>query len=113
MNPFEKHLERYREEGIDYLRANVPEVQRVESLEELQDLRLVRQSDLGSTLMLMYEAAAPSLFPAVRQRLIDRGFGRHHMVSGKREKRGTPEETCRVTMGFYGSMLQISLKVRK
>lgn len=114
MNPFDEHLAKYREEGIEYLRTNVPEVQRVEALDDLQNLKLVKQSDLDIILMLKYEATAPTLFPAVRQRLLDRDVAkRHNMLYTSLKNEGTPDEVYNVTMGFYGNRLQISLDVHK
>ncbi|MBI4453901.1 hypothetical protein HY636_04630 [Candidatus Woesearchaeota archaeon] len=114
MNAFDEHLARYRQEGIEYLRANLPEIQRVESLDDLKDLKLTRHTDIGVILMLQYEATAPTLFPAVRQRLMDAGVAkRHNMLHTSLKNEGTPDEVYNVTMGFYGAKLQISLDVHK
>ena len=114
MDRLVEHLARYRKEGIEYLRANVPEIKRVESLDDLKDLKLARQTDLGEILILQYEAIAPTLFPAVRQRLIDRGVAkRHNMLHTSMKNEGTPNEVYNVTMDFYGARLQISLDVHR
>ncbi len=114
MNPFDGHLTRYREEGIEYLRANVPEIQRFEALDDLHDLKLVRETDYADILILEYEAAAPSLFPAVRQGLLERTVAkRHNMLHTYVENEGTPDEVYNVTMGFYGNKLQISLDAHR
>ncbi|MBU3940854.1 MAG: hypothetical protein KKH88_02940 [Nanoarchaeota archaeon] len=114
MNPFDEHLARYREQGIEYLRANVPEIQRLESLDDLENLELIGTTDLGEFLKLQYEANAPNLFPAVRQRLIESGLAkRHNMLHTSVENQGSPDEAYNVTMGFYGNKLQISLDVHR
>jgi len=114
MNAFYEHLAKYREEGIEYLRANIPEIQKVEALDDLQDLKLVGQTDLDRILILQYEANAPSLFPAIRQRLLDEGIAkRRNMLHTSVKNEGTPDEVYNVTMGFYGNKLQISLDVHK
>ena len=114
MNSFDKHIVRYREKVSEYLRANVPEIQKLESLDDLQDLRLTKAAELDRILMLQYEAKGTNLFPQVRQRLIDKGIAkRHNMIGTHVDKKGTYEETYCLNMGFYGSTLRISLKVYK
>ena len=110
----DEYLEGYRQEGIQYLKSNVPEIKKLESLDELHNLKLTQGSDLGIILVLKYEAKAPELFPAVRQRLIDKSIAkRHNFIGTRQENKGTPEETYMVHMGFYGSKLQIVLTVHK
>ncbi|HJX05793.1 MAG TPA: hypothetical protein VJ461_03720 [Candidatus Nanoarchaeia archaeon] len=114
MNKFNEHLALYYKEGASYLRANVPEIQRIEALDELHDLKLVKQVNLNDILILQYQATAPTLFPAVRQRLIDRGIAkRHDMLHTSVRNKGTQDEVYNVTMGFYGNTLQISLDVHR
>ena len=114
MNQFEEHLIRYMQEGMEYLRANVPEIQRVESLDDLKDLKLTKHTDLSEILVLQYEATALTLFPAVRQRLIDKGVAkRHNMLCTSVLNEGTASELYRVTIGFYGARLQVSLDIHK
>jgi len=115
MDTFDKHFEGFREHGADYLRKNLPEVQRIESMDELHGLNLTgARSLVGNIIFMAYEASAPSLFPHVRQRLIDKGIAkRHNMLDTLIENEGTPSETYRTHMGFYGSRLQIALTVRK
>jgi hypothetical protein len=114
MNNFDEHLAIYRQEGINYLRANVPEIRRIESLDDLKNLTLTRQRDLDLLLILQYEATAPTLFPAVRQRLMDAGVAkRHNMLHTSVKNEGKPDEVYNVTMGFYGARLQISLDVHR
>ena len=65
-------------------------------------------------LILQYEAKAPKLFPAVRQRLMDAGIAkRHNMLHTSLKHGGTPAEVYTVVMGFYGNSLQIVLDVHK
>lgn len=115
MDQFNEHMVRYRKEGIKYLRENIPEIQRIESLDDLQDLELVKETDLPDmVLVLRYKANTPSLFPAVRQRLLDKNVAKkHNMLHTSLRNRGTLDEFYRVTMGFYGNRLLISLDVRK
>ena len=109
MRLFKEYLEGYKTKGIDYLRRNVPEIQRLESFEKFENLRFVSGRDLGDILIIEYEARAPSLFPAVRQRLIDEGIAkRHNMLHTS-----LGNELYNVTMGFFGNSLQISLNVCK
>ena len=44
---FDKHLEGYRSKGINHLRENVPQIQRIESSKELENLRFIGYEDLG------------------------------------------------------------------
>lgn len=112
---FREYLAGYVREGPLYLRLNVPEVQRLEALDDLHDLRFVKDENVSYlTVILQYEATAPVLFPHVRQRLIDHGVAkRHNMLSTEVKNRGTADEVYRVRMGFYGNMLQIALAVRR
>ena len=114
MNQFDEHLARYRQEGISYLRANIPEIQRVESFADLKDLTLRRRTDLGEILILQYEATAPTLFPAVRKRLMEAGVANGHSILHTQIKnKGTKDEVYNVTMGFYAARLQISIDVHR
>ena len=113
MNAFDVYLSKYLLEGEDYIKI-IPEIQRLESLDDLHDLNLSRSDDLGDILFVRYEALAPELFPHVRQRLIDSGMAkRHNVLSTGRRNKNTPDETYNVRMGFYGKRLQISLTVRQ
>ena len=114
MNRFDEHLAKYKKSGMEYLKANVPEIQRIESLDDFLELTFIKDIDAGEVLMLQYEAKAPSLFPYVRQRLIDKGVvKKHNMLHTSRKNIGTPDEIYNVIMGFYGSALQISIDVNK
>ena len=114
MNPFDEHLAKYREEGIEYLRANIPEIKKLESLDDLKNLKLIKQNDMSVILILEYEANAPTLLPAVRQRLIEKGMGKeHNMLHTSIKNKGKPDEAYNIMMGFYGNKLQISLDVYK
>ena len=115
-NPFQRHYELYKDlggaEGVKYLRNNVQEIKRLEKLDALHDLELIEDINIVNGVLLEYSARAPSLFPHVRQRLIEKGIARS-TVSTKREDVGTSEETYRVHMTYHSGMLQIALTVRK
>ncbi len=114
MNRFDEHLAGYRKSGMEYLSANVPEIKRIEALEDFSELTFIKDTDAGEVLMLQYEAKAPSLFPYVRQSLIDKGVAKkHNMIRISKKNEGTPEEIYNVLMGFYGIALQISIDVHK
>ncbi|MBT3985473.1 hypothetical protein HOD38_05265 [archaeon] len=114
MNLFSKHLEGYKKEGIKYLRLNVPEIQRIESLKELEDITLLKETDGGIVFVLEYDIKAPALFPHVRKKIIESGIAkRHNVLNTSVENEGTPEEIYSIVLGFYGNDLQIHLKVHK
>ena len=114
MNRFDEHLAGYRKSGMEYLSANVPEIKRIEALEDFSELTFIKDTDAGLILVLQYEAKAPSLFPYVRKELLDIGVAKeHNMLRISRKNIGTPEEIYNVVMGFYGSALQISIDVHK
>ena len=110
----EEHFTRYRQEGIRYLRVNIPEVQKIESLDILKDLKLIRQIDLDEIVILQYEATAPDLFPAVRKNFIEMGIVKKHNVSWTGIKnKGTADERYEIMLCFYGASLQIYLDIGK
>jgi hypothetical protein len=114
MSAFDLYLAIYDDKGLDYLRKHLPEVQRLENLNELQDLKLVDKKSDGGILTLDYKARAPSLFPAVRQRLIDQGVvKRHNVLCTFRRYADTSLEDYRLILGFYGDALQIHLALTK
>ena len=114
MTSFEEHFAKYRQEGIEYLRANFPEVQRIESLDVLKDLKLIKQTDLDCIVVLEYEATAPDLFPAVRKNFIERGIVKRYNVSWTGIKnKGTADERYEIMLCFYGASLQIYLDLGK
>jgi hypothetical protein len=114
MKRFEEIMIRYKEEGLAYLRANVPEIQRIESFSGLHNLRVKKQADLDDILFLHYDAKAPELFHAVRQRLIDAGVAkRHNVIRMWIENKGMPDELYRVDLRFYGSSLLVHLDVHR
>ena len=107
---FDKHLEKYRSKGIDYFRKNVPQIQRIESSKELENLRFIGHEDLGAVLKLQYDAKAPSSFSNIKQRLINAGLAENrHILSTSRFERN---RGYNVELGFYGYALQISIDFR-
>jgi len=119
MNKFSEYLLGYKEDGMNYLRANVPELQRLESLVDLTNLKLVNEpndfkvTDLG-LLMLRYQATAPTLFPHVRKNIISSGIAKkNNMLYRSIKCKGKSDESYSLKMGFYGNRLQIYLTVTK
>jgi len=114
MGAFDLYRAIYEDKGIDYLRKHLPEVQRLENLDKLQDLKLVGEKSGGGILTLDYKARAPSLFPAARQRLIDQGVvKKHNILCTFRRYANNPSEDYRLILGFYGDALQIHLALTK
>ena len=118
MNRFEQCLDMCNSGFRNVLRRNIPEVKKLESLDDLKDLRLVKIDDyipgLGDGLSLEYQASAPTLFPHVRQRLIDKGIAKPHNIEcTSLENEGTPHEVYAVIIKFYRGRLEISLYVTK
>ena len=104
---FDKHFEGYRSKGIDYFRKNVPQIQRIESSRELENLRFIGHEDLGTVLKLQYDAKAPLSFHNIGQRLINAGLAeKRHILSTSSSVR---DREYNVELGFYGYALQISI----
>jgi hypothetical protein len=109
MGNFEEYRKTFRQlvdKGVVF-----PEISRLKSIEELQDLRLIGCSDDDVYMSFKYEAVAPELFPAVRQRLIDLGVAKIHNMCDT--SLGQDGNRYRVHMGFYGNKLQIMLDLYK
>ena len=107
---FDKHLEKYRSKGIDHLRKNVPQIQRIESSKKLGNLRFIGHEDLGTVLKLQYDAKVPFSLRNIEQRLISAGLAKRRHILGTRYERN---EESNVELGFYGYALQISIHFRQ
>ena len=114
MTVYDDYLEGYKEKGVDFLRENVPEVQKFEACDVLTDLRLIKDTDMDVSIVLHYVARAPSLIPSVRKKLIELGLAKQsNMMYSSVRNKGTEDEVYSVTMGFYGKKLQINLNLIK
>lgn len=112
MNTFGQHYAHYRSRGFNYLRMKLPEIKRLESLEELRDLKLVREVAVGDILFLVYTATSP-WYPHIRRSLVERRIVRRSAVSRTSvEYEGTDKEFVRTHLHFYCSRLQVILDVR-
>lgn len=54
MKQIEIYMKGVREQSAKYLRENVPEIQRLESLDDLHDLTLTEQKEVEEILFLEY-----------------------------------------------------------
>lgn len=114
MGVYEDYLEGYREKGVDFIRTNVPEVKEFENCSVLQDLKLLKHTDMDVSIVLHYVARAPDLFPSVRKRIIELGLAKQgNMMYSSLRNKGTENEIYNITMGFYGKKLQINLNLLK
>jgi hypothetical protein len=107
-NPFlEKHLQRYEQEGYSYL-AQLPEVKRFLETDLFESITLARERLIADLVLLEYEVVAPKLFPHPRARLLDGGLvNKNHLL-----RSGLILNGVSVTVGCFGSILQIALRIR-
>src|SRR3989344_475790 len=80
MVSFDQHYAHYRSRGFNYLRMKLPEIKRLESLEELHDMKLRREVVVGDVLLLAYTASS-SWYPHIRRSLVERRIVRKSAVS--------------------------------
>jgi len=114
MNNFDEQLIQYKKSGMNYLRTNIPEIQKIESLDALKDLKLKSENQIEDIIILKYETTAPDLFPAIRQKLINSGkINKNNVMYTSTRNKGTPNETYNIGLSFYGAKLQIHLEVHK
>ncbi|MFH1589824.1 MAG: hypothetical protein ABIB43_04625 [archaeon] len=126
MSKFDKHFKKYEAEGVNYLRENIPELQKIESLDELQDLKFIKEDYVGakitgipnlsytSIIMLWYEAKAPELFPNIEQKLINKKVvQKKNLLYKSKTMRKESEDYHTTHIGFYENQLQIVLSLRK
>ncbi len=94
------------------LRKSTQEIERLESLDSLRDLRLTSLST-DSFIGLSYEATATSaMYPHVRAKLIEAGVIKRHNVVGTRVgNQGQSDEYESLHLAFHGSSVQAFLKV--
>jgi hypothetical protein len=114
MNNFDEYLTQYKKSGMTYLRTNIPEIQKIESLDGLKDLKLQSENQIQDMLILKYETTASNVFPTIRQRLIESGkVNKNNIMYTSTRNKGTPKETYNIGLSFYGARLQIHLEVHK
>jgi len=96
----------------DVLRIRVPEIEKLENLDGLRNLRLTSLKT-ESIILLSYEATATSdFYPYVRSKLINAGVIKHSKVDfKKRINKGQPDEYESLHLCFYGANVQAFLKV--
>ena len=97
----------------DVLKQKVPQIERLESLDSLNDLRLTRM-DVGEEnpiFMAFYEGiATDDLYPHVRANLIKQGvINRGNALYSSCKNRGQSDEYESVRFGVSGSSIQIIL----
>ena len=119
MNPVREYFKQYigksekeRAKGIGKLRKTIPKIKRLESLDELKDLRLVRHTDDCGVVMLIYEASAPYLYPSVRP-LLTKKVAKNGVVTTFTRNRGELNEFIEAQITGYGGSLQIILSVNR
>jgi len=130
MENFQRHLEGYRqagtesakgmipelrhvsyiEGGMEYLRENIKELQRFESLDELKGMKLSRVRDFGHMLIPEYEIQKD--IPDLRAGLIN-GTGAVAGLVGSYKRYTGEHEIHTVRLPFYTSGFQIILNVEK
>ena len=117
MPNFNGHFEAFRRHGLKHTRDTVPEIKRIESLDALKDLKLERTEVLTpqDLFFIQYSASVdPEQYAGMRKYLIDQGVAkRHNFARNNVEKKGTPEETLRIRLSYYGTALQISLLLKR
>ena len=96
------------------LRQKVSQIDRLESLDSLRNLRLTRM-DVGEDnpiFMAFYEAvASQDLYPHVRANLIKKGvLGRNNVLNSSIKNRGQADEYETVGFCVSGSSIQVCLK---
>ena len=112
MTKFETKLKDLRDDVRENLKEAFPEVNRLESLTELEDLKLTGIKDEEGVLILSYRASSRS-YPAIRKLLLERGVAKNHnIVSGGRWGEFYRKHSqYSAHLGYYGSNLQIFLDV--
>lgn len=105
--------------GVDFLRTQVPEIQRLEALEELADVRLVRAETLPPetpTPQLVrveyegeYAGEATEVSQAMRTLLSEHGIGKAYNIIGMRQESRAHE----LYLSLYEGCLRINLRVTK
>jgi hypothetical protein len=98
----------------DVLRQKVPEINRLEELAYIRDLRLTRMEagEESPIFMALYEGIASSdLYPHVRANLIKYGvINRGNVIDSSSRNKGRPDEYESVSFGISGSSIQVVLK---
>ncbi len=103
----EDALLRAQQASYESLKAGIPELQDLESQPVFETFQLVR-AIINPYAIFEFDVKAPSLFPYVRQRLIDSDIVKRHNIihTGGLE---LEDEVYRVTIGFRGRVIQVTL----
>ena len=119
-SPFEKYYEESRfmmpREGERYLRKNVPELMRLESVESLKNLELFKADWFADCMVIVaYRARVESPpYPRIGKVLIDAGAATgENIVSSKIRNKGMLSEYVRLHLAYYDGDLSVVLSVRK
>lgn len=107
----ETHYPRYQNEGYAYL-ATLPEVKRFLDAEIFEVITLTREhilADFLGSVMLEFDATAPTLPPLPGGELIRQGLVKRHNLIGLREIKSGVQQA----IGFFGNRLQIVLNIRR
>lgn len=95
------------------LRQRVAQIDRLESLEGLKDLRLTGlQVSENNVCLIDYQAiASQELYPNVRARIIEKGVvTRNNIIRTSVDNKGQTDESEGVTFGVSGNSIQVYLK---
>ena len=97
----------YAQEGYSYL-AQLPELKRFLETDLFESAVLARDRLFADFVLLDYEVLAPKLFPNPRAALVESGVvDKHNILHSKTIPNGV-----RLTVGYFGSVLQIALNIR-
>jgi len=114
MGDFNHLLVEYNDNGIEPLRKKIPEIKKLESLDDLQDLEFLgatHDDKIYELLVLSYRArASPSLYSKVKKGSIPRIIAKKkNIVSSSVIVNNLLVEFVRIHIRYYDSRLQIFL----
>ena len=115
----QKQTKQFREDVLngnlsvrEALKTRIPQIGRLESLEELRNLRItgLRMTDDNLCIINYETIASPGLYPHVRARLIERGvISEKNALYSSIGHKGQSDEYERVSFGISGASVQVFL----